>query len=368
MILTRPWEVARAEAFDHALVQGESDDVEIARLVCVADRLRRVAPGPPDQEFRSRLRGQLMHEAATRQPADVPGARAGRTPRRAHRAPRSRRARRKISAVVASAALACGSLGLVGGSANALPGEALYPVKRGVEGSRLALTRDDSANGVARLQLAQNRLLEVERLAARQDDPGAAEHLGRTLDAFAAQAEQGATMLFRSYREGDEPAAVERVLSFARTASGTLARLSEGLPTSVAGPYEAAAEAVRDANVRAGQVCITCSISPLDDMPDTLPPPVRYLSGPSQDPSPPAEQPREAPSPEVSAEPSSPPATPEVDEEPTPEPDAREVAPVDKLPDRPDVVSRSLEKLGEGVEKLTEPLRERAESLTERRR
>lgn len=124
---------------------GDDPLVEIAR---------RLARGPHpvlDDVTRARIQAQVLSHAAY-------------LPQATHHA------RRSIGLVLRWVAAACLILvllavGTAGVSANSLPGDALYPVKRLVEQGRLALATD-SGEVSLRLQFADRRLDEFEELLA----------------------------------------------------------------------------------------------------------------------------------------------------------------------------------------------------------
>jgi hypothetical protein len=90
------------------------------------------------------------------------------------------RLRRPIGLRVAAASLVAGILlvlgagGAVAASANALPGESLYGVKRAVERVSLAMHRDPLGRGGLQLQFAETRLSEIQALLAAGRDPSEA--------------------------------------------------------------------------------------------------------------------------------------------------------------------------------------------------
>ena len=73
-------------------------------------------------------------------------------------------------------ALLATSAGAVYASSNALPGDALYVVKRGVEEAQLVITLDPDKDGALLLQFAQRRLDEVEEALSlhREEDASSA--------------------------------------------------------------------------------------------------------------------------------------------------------------------------------------------------
>ena len=76
-------------------------------------------------------------------------------------APRSHPVRRRLVGLTAAAVAAVGSVGMITTSATAVPGDVLYPVKRGVESVQLALHRGDTSRGEFQLDQARERLAEA---------------------------------------------------------------------------------------------------------------------------------------------------------------------------------------------------------------
>jgi hypothetical protein len=75
-------------------------------------------------------------------------------------------------ALLAGAVLLLGAGGAVAASSNALPGDALYGVKRAVERISLAMHRDPVGRAALHLQLAKTRLDEIQALIDAGRDPG----------------------------------------------------------------------------------------------------------------------------------------------------------------------------------------------------
>lgn len=131
---------------------GERDQlIDLLRVSTEVSELH--LPGP-DPAFKLRTRN-LMLAAAARRRAEATH-RTGWVPRLGFRL---------AAAVVLSAGLLVG--GLVAASAQSLPGDPLYGVKREVERVQLALTLDPAANARLRLELANRRLAEAEQLSAQ---------------------------------------------------------------------------------------------------------------------------------------------------------------------------------------------------------
>jgi hypothetical protein len=130
----------------------------------------------------------------------VPG-----TGRRAARRARTRReasplsaARRRAGIVSAAALVMMVALASTGVflSRDALPGDALYGVKRVAEQVGLALTFDDEARAQRQLELAALRLDELSRLVARNEQAAAdANLLAQTISEFGTATSEGSRTL-----------------------------------------------------------------------------------------------------------------------------------------------------------------------------
>ena len=127
---------------------------DLRPLVELAATLRRLA-GTPSEDQRSRMRERFRaaasrHTKRTRGPFLLGGLAAWRP----HFA----------TGVVALILLCASGLGLVEASQDTLPGERLYPLKRGVENLRLFFAFSDDARNAQRLRIAEERIEELERL------------------------------------------------------------------------------------------------------------------------------------------------------------------------------------------------------------
>ncbi len=239
-----------AEAFDRAL--DASDDpraftplgLRDQQLVTTVRAVRGLAPSgsslDADGTFREQLRLRLMAEAeglaavrASRQVRDGAGT------RRAPRVLTLGRGRRIVAGTVATV--------LIGGSAaavassTAMPGDLLYPVKRGLEEARLATATSDLARGDTELALARTRLEEAEVLASRDGRPGAyeeldevtVERLAEAVGDFGTSASRGTELLLQDYADRGDPASLARVDAFLRETLPRLQRLEPELPAGL---------------------------------------------------------------------------------------------------------------------------------------
>lgn len=140
-----------------------SHDEELAQLAEVGRSLRSAAPSvaassAPDPAFQAALRRRLMVEAA----AQGIGATATGQDTTV-RVPRQR-TRRRFAFAALVAGLILGLSGVATASGDAVPGDALYPVKRTTERAQLAFAGSDVNRGQLYLEFARNRLVETTGL------------------------------------------------------------------------------------------------------------------------------------------------------------------------------------------------------------
>lgn len=81
-----------------------------------------------------------------------------------------RRRRQRLVSMTASVLLLVGSVGTLAGTATALPGDALYSLKGGLERTELAVAFTDAATARAHLRHARERLSELEATSERSPD------------------------------------------------------------------------------------------------------------------------------------------------------------------------------------------------------
>jgi hypothetical protein len=229
---------SRADALERALGAPRAaapagragEDAELRRLVETAEALRAlpVRPPGPRPEFREALRDRLVEEAAlvrgTRSVggAPVPGQR-----RQRPAGDGRRRVRRVVAAAVAVSLL--GGTGAALASSTALPGQTLYPLKRGVEDVRLAVAGSDAARGATELDLARTRLDEAERLLVAEGG-GSPEPARRSLEEFSSTALSGVRLLLRAYDAEDDEAHLREVTTFLDATLPRLQRLQAEAP------------------------------------------------------------------------------------------------------------------------------------------
>ncbi|MFD6608983.1 DUF5667 domain-containing protein [Micromonospora chalcea] len=198
-------------------------DGELTALVEVSRRL--TAEGPdvePRAEFRTGLRAMLVATAeregigAPAKPATT-GVRGALLP-----AITGRRARARGAILVGVAAGAIALSGISAASENALPGDALYGMKRSTERAQLALASSDISRGQLFLDFARTRLDEAA--SVHGDQLG----FSAVLDDMDADTRQGVRLLTNVAAQRSDPAALDAVDTFLagqrRVVSGLLDR------------------------------------------------------------------------------------------------------------------------------------------------
>jgi PKD repeat protein len=272
-----------ADALDGA---GAPSSREIASLIAVAERLcEAAATVQPPAAFRASFRTTLVAEAATVLTAARPAT------ARARRQPvlLALTARRRIAIVAAPLVTALGLVGMTAASASALPGDTLYPVKRGIENTELVLKQGESENGTFRLELAGRRLDETNGLTARPSAPSDLE--ADTLTEYSKQADLGSGALVRSFKATNRRTDIITINRFASRAAGGLASLDGQLEGEAATALASARTQLASIVDTAAALCPSCGgIDP--NLADAI-----TAAGPTAAPLPPVEPPTATPTP-----------------------------------------------------------------------
>ncbi|MFV2113259.1 DUF5667 domain-containing protein [Micromonospora sp. LOL_025] len=198
-------------------VRSRADD-QLAALVAVGQRLPAAPPAVEvDPEFRTGLRAMLLATAEREgigAPAAVttePSSRRSAADTGRNRllpAVTARRARARGAILVGVAAGAVALSGISAASENAVPGDALYGMKRSTERAQLALASSDVSRGQLFLDFARTRLAEAAAL--RGDEDG----FSAVLDDMDADTRQGVRLLTTAATQRSDPAALDAVNSF----------------------------------------------------------------------------------------------------------------------------------------------------------
>ena len=248
---------ARRAAEDFArVVDGSSVDVadRYQDLTAYVDLLRAAPPAAARPEFVADLRSGLMAAADT---LLVPAATQPRLAPVVRLAPPSRR-RRRLGVAAAAFVIVGGSAGVAAAAQGSLPGDPLYPVKRGIESAQVSLNSSDAAKGHDLIAQAGTRLDEIDSLMS---DGNSTSQITDTLAAYEHSASSGADLLFAAYQRGGSA----DDLATLRTAfSGQLDRLQQlagqAPPTTQPG-FDSATALLTDLDQQAR---VLCSCGPRD--------------------------------------------------------------------------------------------------------
>lgn len=180
---------------DDVLREAGRDDPAariIARLADIGSRLG----AQPRQEFRTRLRETLLsaHESARHTPRHA--SRRGRQGGQPVPPPPPIRTSLlvRLRPAVLVAGLAAVMLLASWGTQRAVPGDLLYPLKRGAESALVSLSMNETARAERELVTARNRAAEAAALA---EDPQAKELLEETIDDMASSTRSALSTLTR---------------------------------------------------------------------------------------------------------------------------------------------------------------------------
>ncbi|WP_406738019.1 DUF5667 domain-containing protein [Streptomyces sp. NBC_00853] len=254
---------------DSAAEQSEApaEPADHDRLLALASVLGERMPRPVlDPEVKVVQRAQLiaameamvLEERAGGGAASDPQVPEQRTGRGAHRATplRKLRPRSRWSKGIAAGGLTVGVAagafsGVAAASSDALPGDHLYPVKRGMEDLKLGMADDDSDRGELYLDQASNRLSEARRLMER-GRLGNLDHeslgaIRRALAGVKHDAEEGHRLLQAAYERDGSLGPIQKLSSFSRSHRDAWGKLREKLPaqlTDVGGEVESVFQAI----------------------------------------------------------------------------------------------------------------------------
>lgn len=192
-------------------IRSRADD-ELAALVAVSQRLTADRPTVEvDAEFRTGLRAMLVATAeregmgapAKARTGTATGVRGSLLP-----AMTGRRARARGAILVGIAAGAVALSGISAASENALPGDALYGMKRSTERAQLALTSSDLSRGQLFLDFARTRLDEAATV--RGDRLG----FSAILDDMDSDTRQGVRLLTTVAAQRSDPTGLDAIDAF----------------------------------------------------------------------------------------------------------------------------------------------------------
>ncbi|MGW1895508.1 DUF5667 domain-containing protein [Streptomyces sp. NPDC002004] len=251
---------------DAAAEQSERplDEVERSRMVALAGGLGALPKPALDPEVKVVQRAQLVAamEAMLQEStasgeasgASVPGQRSRKG---AHRAttlgklrPRSRLSK-SIAAGGLTVGVAAGAFGgVAAASSQALPGDSLYGLKRGMEDLKLGMADGDSDRGQIYLDQASTRLNEARRLMERGRsghlDHESVTEVRRALSGMQHDATEGHRLLHAAYERDGSLGPIQALSAFAQSHREAWGALRDRLPVQL-GDVSAQVSSVFDA-------------------------------------------------------------------------------------------------------------------------
>ncbi|MCA1224330.1 DUF5667 domain-containing protein, partial [Streptomyces sp. 8L] len=234
------------------LAAEPAEPADQRRLLGLAGSLGEMPKPTLDPEVKVVQRAQLvaameamLQEGTAGQGSSGPTVPEQRTSRGAHRAsplgrlrPRSRWSK-SLAAGGLTVGVAAGAFsGVAAASSDALPGDSLYGLKRGMEDIRLDLADNDSARGGLYLDHASTRLTEARRLMER-GRTGNLDHeslgeIRRTLTGMKDDASAGHSLLHAAYEKNGSLAPMATLSSFAASHRQAWDGLRGRLPVQLA--------------------------------------------------------------------------------------------------------------------------------------
>ncbi|MEP6815802.1 MAG: DUF5667 domain-containing protein [Marmoricola sp.] len=200
----------------------------------------------PRADYVQGLRDRLMAEADT---ALVP------TDRKLVLRQHVPRRQNRLTAAAATLVIVGGTAGMSFAAQGSLPGDALYPLKRGIEHVNETFSFSDAARGEDLLHQADTRLSEVDSMLA----VGASDNaIADNLHTFTTSAGKGADLLFTTFQNNGNDDSVSTVRDFAGTDMRELADLAQRAPRSLRPEFALAAQLLADLDQQARVLCAQC--------------------------------------------------------------------------------------------------------------
>jgi hypothetical protein len=140
----------------------------------------------------------------------------------------------------------------------ALPGEALYPIKRGLERAEAGLSVSTAGKGQDLLRQANDRLGEVEELLTAGSLTAAPQVPG-TLQDFTQQAQEGSGLLMASFEETQDPQTIVSVREFTAHGITLLQDLARTAPPEAQDELASAALTLGEIDREASALCDSCA-------------------------------------------------------------------------------------------------------------
>ncbi|HEX4190108.1 MAG TPA: DUF5667 domain-containing protein [Marmoricola sp.] len=242
--------------------RGDVADRYADLLTCV-DVLHAQETPAPRTDFVADLRMRLMDAADTLLlPIDAELA-----PVVPLRSSAAGRRQRRISIAAAAFVVIGGTAGVAAAAENSLPGDPLYPIKRGIESAQVSLNSSDAGKGQDLLRQANTRLSEVSSLVHAKESPA---RIDTTLTAFQHSTSHGADLLFDAYQRDGDSTDITDLRQMLGNQLETLDVLAADAPDSSHPAFSAARELLTELDQQASVLCAgDCGTGISDSSPAT---------------------------------------------------------------------------------------------------
>ena len=152
---------------------------------------------------------------------------------------------------------------------SALPGDALYPLKRLIEGAETGIAVNEGDKGSTLLANASGRLAEITALSrdGRLED-GAA--IADTFNTFTRQAIEASDLLLTDYAATGDESSIAELRDFTGESMQTLAELESVVPEQARDELLRAARILTQIDAQAQQACPSCGGDGIDEIPAIL--------------------------------------------------------------------------------------------------
>lgn len=251
-----PLSPARRAAEEFAsVVDGTGGDVDgrYADLLTYVEVMRTQDVPAPRPDFVANLRERLMDAADTLLlPADD---RAPAVVVAFPNAARRQRRQRRLSIAAAAFVVVGGTAGVAAAAESALPGDPLYPIKRGIESAQVSFNSSDSGKGQDLLRQASTRLDEVDGLIA---DDRSAGQIRSTLSSYRNAATDGADLIFVSFQRNGDATEITRLRTMLSSQLTTLDAMAEDAPEGTDSAFTDARTLITDLDQQAHVLCGDC--------------------------------------------------------------------------------------------------------------
>jgi Domain of unknown function (DUF5667) len=261
-----------AERFD-ALVEGnwhDAVDPRTTELLELVGAMRAVPQPAARPEFVTDLRERLMLAAETeltpaaRESSDTADA----VQKRLTVAPRRTARERRLAVAIGGFAIVGATASMAVASQSALPGDALYPIKRAIENAEAGFHFSDEGKGTTILANASGRLDEIDAMTS--EGSGDAADIESTLDTFSDQASEAGDLLLTDYENTGSEASITQLHDFTSTSIDSLSALEEAIPAQARPALLEAVQVLFTIDSAAAQACPSCAGEVLTEIPPQL--------------------------------------------------------------------------------------------------